>query len=388
VTHTGVFYYLRLFSRFDGSSGAYPDKPSRLALRLRPQRAENEPEGCFPLVPNHRVLGSSLRFSSAPTRRECVTLLSQMGSTCSTASAAVSPEPQLRGEDVKLRAVYSSLPANTGLETGLLRGLDTAPTRRDASQRSSGRRDSLPVQFSRSAEKNPTPRRAESNPKAGLDNPIWRLSSNSETPHGRVQRKAFSGADDVIQPGTATGLRRGMAQSAPPPPQPATSKVRRASLHPTARRDSTPSGSISPELRLSQLLELESRIVRLESRLVLVGGGNLPPTACSHNHRRAATLAAGDSMRPGDSPRGRGGPSGKRSLLQPPSPGPSISDGPGLQPPSPGPSISPRRLSSASTRVPSTESRESLRPQEKSAFFRPLRPEKGQSTLIGRCASM
>jgi hypothetical protein len=277
--------------------------------------------------------------------------ISQMGSACSRASAAVPSEPQLRGQEVKRRAVYSSLPANTGLETGLPRGFDTTPTRRDSSQRSSGRRDSLPVQFSRSAEQ-----AGESNPEAGLDTSIRRLSSNPETPHGLVQRKVWFGADDVIQPGTSTAMRRGLTRSAPTPTQPATSKVWRANLRPPAPLDSTLSrGSISPERRLSLLLALESRIAGLESRLVEDGEANLadspdsPPRQQPSSHRRdnprrSATITGRDSMRPRDGLRG------KRNLLQPPSP------------------ISPERLSSI---------RESLKPQEKSAFFRPPSTAKG-----------
>jgi hypothetical protein len=151
----------------------------------------------------------------------------------------VPPEPQLRGLTVKRRTAYRFSPSNTFLEPGLLQGSDNALTRRDASPGSSGRRDSLWEQGSRSVE-------GESNPKAGLDKAARRLCSNPAPPHGLVPHKALFGGGEVVRPGTTIAGHRGLAQSATSPPRPATSEGRRAT-----RRSSTSSrGSISPEANL------------------------------------------------------------------------------------------------------------------------------------------
>ena len=166
-----------------------------------------------------------------------MTLLSQMGSACSAASAAVSPEQksiQVQGQDVTR---YSSSPATTVLESGLLQGSDT----RDAKPASSGRRNSLPVQSSRSAEN-----AGEINPKAGLESHIRRLSSNPVPPQSLVPHKDLSGAYDVIRPDTG---RMGLAQPAIPTPRSATSEDGRAKLEADARasRSNPEPRTLNPE---------------------------------------------------------------------------------------------------------------------------------------------
>jgi len=271
-------------------------------------------------------------------------LPSQMGSTCSTASAV---PPGWKVEAVK-RAVFSPLPAKIGLETDL-QGPDITLTRRGGSgsrragvdgsgsfARSSGDSSS---QASSSATLHARHRQhsirrfrsadlvVESNPKARLDTFVRRICSNPAPSQGLALFRG--GAEAVIRPAGC----RGLTQAATAPSRPATlgnSGSGRVGLRALpARRDSTSSRSrgSTPERPSSRGATAERQTSRDSS-----------PERPSSRDRSPERLASRDSSGSRASLSGTGG---SRASLQ---------------------------LSAGSCKA--------VRSKDAGSFFRPLAPEK------------